>query len=114
MLKNLLLSLALIISANTWADKISFSCENIKKNPFEKDLLLDFVIDTKKNTASIDGKAYDYKEEGDNVSFRIPYPISGRMVLNRMTGTLLAQTFSDYLMWETKNTFKCKKAERLF
>ena len=114
MIKKLLLISGLFLSSSVWAEKIAFSCEHIKESPFQKDLLLDFVIDTKKKTATIDDKAYDYKEEGDNVSFWIPYPQSGRMVLNRMTGTLLTQTLGDYLNWETKNTFKCKKTEKLF
>ena len=114
MIKKLILISGLILSSSVWADKIAFSCDHIKESPFQKELLLSFVINTKKKTVTLNDKAFDYKEEGDNIIFSLPYPTPGRMVLNRMTGSLVVQARGRYLNWETKNSFKCKKAEKLF
>ncbi|MDC0546124.1 hypothetical protein OAO62_04790 [Gammaproteobacteria bacterium] len=109
-MKHLLLSLALIISANAWADKIAFSCERIKDSPFDTEIILDISIDTKKKTVSSGSKNHKYEEKGDEIIFRVGF---GRFVMNRMTGTMQAQE-GQGLLWKTNGTFKCKKAERLF
>jgi len=111
MIKKLLLISGLILSSSLWAEKIAFSCENIKENPFQKEMIMDFVIDTKKKTASNSVGSYNYKEKGDEIFWGVEW---GRFVMNRMTGTLLAQQRSNSFVWMTIGTLKCKKAEKLF